>query len=107
MQIVECQGVMMHFFLITQNIEIMELSELRTNEDVADYLRQLILELEAGQKTPQQVNAGVAAAKALTVELNRPSGGWGSTLSSRAVASRIAAEQPKPASRSKAKGKAK
>jgi hypothetical protein len=83
----------------------MELSELQTNEDVASYLRELILALEAGQKTPQQVNAGVAAAKALTIELNRQSGAWGSTLSSRAVASRIALEQPKPASRSKARGR--
>ena len=82
----------------------MELSELRTNEEVSDYLRQLILALEAGEKTPRQVNAGVAAAKALTVELNRPLGGWGLTLSSREVASRRAAEQPQPA-KSRAKGR--
>lgn len=76
----------------------MELSELRTNEDVADYLRELILALETGTKTPKQVNAGVAAAKALSVELNRPRG-WGSRVGTKP------AGEPEPASRSRAKGK--
>lgn len=74
----------------------MELSELRTNEDVADYLRQLILALEAREKTPKQVNAGVAAAKALAVELNRPRG-WGSRPSPKPSG------QAEPASRSRQK----
>ena len=70
----------------------MELSELRTNEEVSDYLRRLIFALEAGEKTPRQVNAGVAAAKALAVELNRPRA-WGA----------VPASKPEPASRSRQK----
>ena len=75
----------------------MDLSELRTNSDVTDYLRQLIFALETGEKTSKEVKAGVVAAKALAVELNRPSGRWGSTLSA-------GAEQTKPSSRAKGRG---
>jgi len=82
----------------------MELSELRTKEDVADYLRYLIHALETGEKTPEKVSVGVAAVKALAVELDRPRGlgnGWVSCPSPALKA----AEEMKPASRSRSKRK--
>ena len=91
-------------FLITQQRKTMELSELRTKEDVADYLRYLIHALETGEKTPEKVSVGVAAVKALAVELDRPRGlgnGWVFCPSPALKA----AEEMKPASRSRSKRK--
>lgn len=92
-------------FLITQQRKIMELSELRTKEDVADYLRYLIHALETGEKTPEKVSVGVAAVKALAVELDRPRGGLGNGWVFCSSPALKAAEEMKPASRSRSKRK--